>query len=243
MYLTSHRVRTDHAQEGVNASLYLHKTIIDDPDTALDGLDTAPITLMAAACAVPPGNIPVLAHLDIVADDSVRLDELAEARRAAGALLTDDPNSVPFRIKVGRVVVQFGCTVGRRKSGQHQQDFVELWERAVFVFQNRPVPPWMEGKPIIIEVWQKGDKRIYQPSNESTARLRLRHGPSWKSKSLTIGIFDQLDLEHYHGDLTPDAVSTLTDLSLKELAAFGGVKVHVGGDPAKVLFEWPPVTG
>lgn len=243
MHLTSHRVRTDHGHEGINALLYVHNATIDDPNAALDGLEADPGVLRAAACVVPPGTISALASLDIVADDSVRLDELDTARRTAGEFLANEPQSVPFRIKVGRVAVQFGCTIGRRKSREHEQDYVELWERALFVYRTRPVPPWMVGKPVMIEVWQEGDKRIYQPSAESMARLRLRHGPKWKSKRLTIDIFDQLDIEHYHGDLTPEAVSTLTDLSLNELAAFGGVKVQVRGDPTRVLFEWPPVTG
>jgi hypothetical protein len=241
MYLTSHRIRTDHEQEGINASLYVHNVVIEDPDAALDGLETEPGVLKAAACVVPPGNIPVLAYLDIVADDSVRLQELEAVRLTAGEFLAKKPNEVPFRIKAGRVVVQFGCTIGRRRSRQHERDYAELWDRALFVFQTRPLPPWMDGKPIAIEVWQEDDKRIYQPSVDSMARLRLRHGPRWKSKRLTIDIFDQLDFEHYHGDLSPEAVSTLTDLSLNELAAFGGVKVQVRGNPGQVLFEWPPV--
>lgn len=242
MYLTSHRVRTDRGAEGINTSLYLHGAIIDDPEQMLESLESDPGILKSAACAVPPGNHPVLAYLDIVADDSVRPDELASARRTVGEFLTNEPQNVPFRIKVGRVLVQFGCTLGRRKSRQHERDYVELWDRALFVHQTRPVPPWMGGKPIIIEVWQNGEQRVFQPNAESTERLRLRHGPLWKSKSLSINIFDNLDFEHYHGDLTPDAVSTLTDLSLNELAAFGGVKVHVRGHPTKVLFEWPPAT-
>ena len=243
MYLTSHRVRTDHGLEGINSSLYLHGAIIDDPEQMLEKLEADPGVLKAAACAVAPGNNPVLAYLDVVADDGVKREELDAARNAAGEILRNEPQNVPFRIKVGRVLVEFGCTIGRRNSRQHERDYVELWDRALFVHETRPIPPWMEGKPIIIEVWQEGDKRIFQPSAESMARLRLRHGPGWKSKRLSIDIFDQLDIEHYHGDLTPEAVSTLTDLSLNELAAFGGVKVHVRGNPVKILFEWPSVTG
>ena len=243
MYLTSHRVRTDRGLEGINTSLYLHGTIIDDPEQMLETLESDPGILKAAACAVAPGNNPVLAYLDIVADDGVSREELDTARRTAGDFLLNEPQNVPFRITAGRVLVEFGCTIGRRKSREHERDYVELWDRALLVHEKRPVPPWMEGKPIIIEVWSEGDKRIYQPSAESMARLRLRHGPNWMSKRLTIDVFDKVDIEHYHGDLTPDAVSTLTDLSLNELAAFGGVKVHVRGNPYKILFEWPPVMG
>ena len=65
MYLTSHRVRTDHGLEGINSSLYLHGAIIDDPEQMLEKLEADPGVLKAAACAVAPGNNPVLAYLDV----------------------------------------------------------------------------------------------------------------------------------------------------------------------------------
>lgn len=243
MYLTSHRVLTNQTQEGINASLYLHGVTIDDPSVAIEKIDADPGVLKAAAYDVPPGNNSVLAYLDIVADDSVGLDELEAALRAAGDSLAKKPEVVPFRMTVGRVSVQFSCIIGRRKSRRHEQDYIDMSQRALLVYKNRPIPPWMSGAPIVIEVWQDGDTRFYQPSADSLARLRLRHGPRWKSKRLAIDIFDKLDFEHYHGDLTPEAVSALTDLSIKELAAFGGVKVHLRGDSSKILFEWPPVMG
>jgi hypothetical protein len=240
MYLTAHIVRSDEGVVGKSGYLYEHRRQIDEPMQILEDIETNTGALVAAVKDLP-GQNNVLAYLDIVANDAISDAELASARRTAGDFLRGEPNNVPFKIAAGSVAVHFGCTIGIKREGRHLGLYEALWDDALRIKCDRPVPPWLTNEPLIVlaGVQQREDgmpRKTFVLDDASKRRLIQRHGPTWAPKRFMLDYDTEFDYQQDHGDIKPVIIEALTDLPLSAILDMGGCRIIQGG---QVIAEWP----
>ncbi len=224
MFLTAHRVDTGQRQ-GINAFLYQSGRIIDQPDLELAALERDPGELAAAACDIAPGQNDVLSYLDIIANDGCQATDLTQLRASSTEVLRNEPERLPLLLKSGNQLVRFGCTIGHHQAGRHLDDYDQLWDRALAVLAERPVPSWLNGQSLIILRGQVGDQLIYELDEASFKRVKARKGPRWPQHRFTVDVFDQMDIESMHGDITESIITAITGLGLDDLKDMGGVTI------------------
>jgi hypothetical protein len=238
MYLTSHRIRTDDGHEGINTFLHMtgHQ---DDPGSRLAIIDIEPGTLVAAHCDVAPGRNQVLCYLDIVAPDETTAADLRTLRSTGRMFLDGEPNQIPFQISSGSAVMRLGCTIGHHRTQRHITDYDLLWNSALQVLTERPVPPWLgQANPLTIVQQQIGDQLVYMLDDSSLSRVQTLKGPHWLRRRFSVDLFDKIDVEQMQGDITPSIITSITGLELEQLAQMGGVKI-IHSRTGHVIAQYP----
>lgn len=227
MYLTSHRIRTDDGEEAINTFLHHTGHPIDHPEQELARVEYDAGELVAAACDRTPGRNHVLCYLDIVAPDEADEAVLTTLRQTARTMLDNEPDTVPFLMTSGAAVMRLGCTIGHHHQKRHLADFDLLWDRSIEVFRKRPRPAWLSStEPLVILRGQLEEQLVYQLDDASFSRVQALKGPHWKRHRIVVDIFDQMDVERMHDDITPDIATTITGLGHEDLAAMGGVSIR-----------------
>lgn len=245
MYLTAQKTLPDEGGSAINAYLHLHAGRIE-PDRVMSVLENVEATngnLAFAQCDRRPGQAAVLAYLDAVADNAVERRDLEAAFATARNALANETRGVPFRLKVGPVAVEFGCTIGVRDGGTALAEFDVLSARALKLERERTPPPWLSRDPldVYVNTEERGNDLAdrYELSPDASRRVAHLQRAGWRATRFWTEHAVRQDFVGDHGDFLPVIVSALINLPEETVEAMGGVRIVEGGPGGRVLRTWP----
>lgn len=230
MYLTAQRVRSG-TRTGINVLLYRHPPGLPiawaDPVIVVE---QDPGELVSAQIEVPPGGNAVLSYLDIVAEESVRSEQVVEHLEGLrGTVLRDGLASVHG------VGLRFTVLAGSVASPE--PEYRELVQRAVALLLRPPLLPWRSGEGLTILQQENEERLQFTLAPRSTAKLRETLGERWQPPSVTVSQSTMADLRHSGFDAYEQIATAMTGYRLDELLPLGQVRFEDGFDV--VIWEWP----
>ncbi len=243
MYLTAHRVRRikgERAEVGINAFLHQHEEHDLPEDLKKDKSIVDRITyqnpgkLIAESVDLVPGGNAVLSFVDIIGREGLDKERIQEFldQMERDVKDIDTPIAKPDR----DIAVKFGITYGLR--GQEVREYRALAERAIRLFESQEPPRWRSEAPwIVIHRNISHDQVTFSLSPETAEKLKQMHDELGVSKKVSIDHGAMGDFESIHGDLIQHIAPLLTDLTLEQIAAQGGLILH---DPSiRKKIKWP----
>lgn len=250
MYLSAHRVRRitgKRANVGINTFLYQHDAHEIPEEIGKDkGIieliaNENPGKLIAESVDIVPGNNAVLSYVDIVGReglDKVSIREFLHQKEQDVDRHFKE-TQVPFTDSVHDIVIKFGISYGLR--GQEVREYKALAERAIGLFESREPPRWRTETPwIVIEREMCDDQERFSLATETAERLREIHEENWASSRISIDRQTKCNFEFTHSDLIQHVAPILTELTLEQIAAQGGMILH---DPSiEKKIKWPELT-
>ena len=252
MYLTAHRVRRirgETVEVGIDAFLHCHEEHelpedMQDNKNIIDQITYEnPGKLIAESVDLVPGGNAVLSFVDIVGKEN--LDQkyiqgfLDQKERDIEHHFQE--KHVPFTDSNQDIAVQFGVSYGLR--GQEVREYKALTERAMLLFESPEPPKWRSENPWIVihrdishnqGTFTQGTFRL---SPETARKLKQLHGETWDSSIVSIDRHTEDNVELIHGDLIQHIAPVLTDLTLEQIAAQGGLILHDQSTQKKI--KWP----
>jgi len=241
MYVTSHRVKSAKGIVGINTYYHTHdedgsggEIDWEAPNAALIA-ETAPGKFVAERLDLPPGGNMVMSYLDVACRDGCEIERIANALGDARERLASGKE--PFSGVFKGVGVRFGYQHGL--VGAEVEEFDALAGEISQILEN-PTPPQREpGGPVEVHVTMEPDKLVYVLAEASKERLRQKHNRSWNAnRRVTVSYETRMEFERDWGDIIPHVIYMLTDLSGKQVALMGGVRL-LEKETKKVVCEWP----
>jgi hypothetical protein len=240
VYLTSQRVSAPGDERtGINTYLYRHEESVSSMDWSRPELarivDEFPGTLVAHDTEVPPGGNLIRSYLDIVAADSMPMDEVDSALQQFDKEWS--PSRVGQVIHVGGVALRLGLEL--RLEARAREELRELSRHALALLR-KPVASsdWAANEPLRVVVTLEGSERSYALDEPSSRRLQSRHGADWRPTRLSVTHEVQAAMPLNPVDLCLHIAPVLTGLALDELAPLGGIR-FIDGQSGNLLWEWP----
>lgn len=241
MYVTSHRVASDKGMVGINTFYHTHAADAsggeidwEAPNAALIA-ETAPGKLVAEKLGLPPGGNMVMSYLDVACRDGCEMERIVGALEEARKRLAC--RREPFSDVFEGVGVRFGYQHGL--AGSEVEEFEALVGEISQILED-PAPPQREpGGPLEVYVSMEPEKLVYALAEASKERLRQRHKRPWNpNRRVTVSYETRMEFERDWGDIIPHVIYMLTDLSGKQVALMGGVRLLEKGT-RKLVCEWP----
>lgn len=253
MYLTAHRlqrIKGNKVDVGINAFLYQHEAQDLPEDTRFDteGI-IEQITqqnlgkLIAESIDLVPGGNSGISFVDIVGRESLDKERIREfldqMEPAIEGLYRPVTKSAPD------IAVKFAIPLGLQ--GNEIREYKALTERAMYLFESREPPKWRTETPWIkicrtIAGCQDtivDFQEVFSVEPETAEKLKQIHGESWTSTRVLIDHHAKWNFELIHGDLINHIAPMLTDLTLEQIAAQGGLVLHDRLRDKKI--KWPEI--
>ena len=244
MYLTAHRIQRIKGKKvdvGINAFLYRHEAGDLPEDTRFDEKDIVEqITqqnlgkFVAESIDLVPGGNSGISFVDIVGRESLDKERIREF------LDQMEPDiegmNHPITKSAPDIAVKFAIPLGLQ--GNEIREYKALTERAVRLFESPEPPKWRTETPwIAICRKVSGFQEIFSVEPETAEKLKQLHGASWISARLSLEYHTKRNFELIHGDLINHIAPILTDLTLEQIAAQGGLILR---DPLQhKKIKWP----
>lgn len=247
MYLTAHRlqrIKGTKVDVGINAFLYQHEAGDLPEDTRFDAEGIIEqITqqnlgkLIAESVDLVPGGNRGISFVDIVGRESLTKERIREfldqMEPAIEGLYRPVTKSAPD------IAVKFAIPFGLQ--GNEIREYKALTERAICLFESREPPKWRTETPWI-QICRKKDRpcqEVFSVEPETAEKLKQIHGESWTSTRLSLEHHTKWNFELIHGDLINHIAPILTDLTLEQIAAQGGLILHDQLREKKI--KWPEI--
>ncbi len=241
MYVTSHRVKSAKGMVGINTYYHTHaegasgaEIDWEAPNAALIA-ETAPGKFVAEKLDLAPGGNMVMSYLDVACRDGCEMERIVGALGEARKRLASGKE--PFSDVFKGVGVRFGYQHGL--VGAEVEEFDALAREISQILEN-PTPPQREpGGPLEVYVTMEPEKLVYALAEGSKERLRQRHKRPWNpNRRVTVSYETRMEFERDWGDIIPHVIYMLTDLSGKQVALMGGVRL-LEKDTKDLVYEWP----
>lgn len=249
MYLIAHRVRRmkdEGVEVGINAFLHRH----EEPELPDDMQDNKNIVdqiayenpgkrIAESVDLVPVGN-SVLSFVDIVGKEGLDTECIQSFLDQMESDIKDhfQDNDVPITKSVRDIAVRFGITYGLK--GQETREYKALKERAMRLLESPEPPRWRSEDPWIVIHCSISDKQeTFKLSPETVEKLKQMYDESWIPAKISVNLNygTKRAFESMHGDLIQHIAPVLTDLTLEQIAAQGGLILY---NPAnKKRIKWP----
>ena len=229
MYLTAHRVRRikgNNVEVGIDVFLHSHEAQ-DFPNTPLDDqvidwiTNKKPGKLIAESVDLVPGGNSVLSFIDIVGKENVDSTRIQNLLDQMEPKIIDRDTTIEFDSPAD-LAVRFGITLGLR--GHEVREYKALTERAMSLFESREPPKWRSETPWIVIHYELSDtQEIFHLSPKTAKHLKQMHSERWVPKRIFIDHQIKNFVESVYGDLIQHIAPVLTDLTLEQIAAQGGL--------------------
>lgn len=247
MYLTAHRVRRirgEKVEVGINSFLYRH----EEPELPEDMQDNKNIIdqiayensgkLIAESVDLVPGGNSVLSFVDIVGKEGLNQEYIQDSLDQMESDIEDhfQDSYVPITKSVCDIAVRFGITYGLK--GQEIREYKALKERAMHLFQSQEPPRWRSEDPwIVIHRNISHNQETFSLSSETAEKLKQMYDESWIPTKISVDRHTKDNVELIHGDLIQHIAPVLTDLTLEQIAAQGGLILCDSLTQKKI--KWP----
>ena len=232
MYLTAQRVvrmKDGTTEVGINAFLYQHSEDKLPPNVQFhtEGtidwiIDESPGKLIAESVDLVPIGNQVLSFVDIVGRETIGKEyiqnfldlvegDIAERHAPVTQIASERDFAVRF---------QFSDEL----QGNKVTEYRALVERALSLFESRNPPkgrseePWIE---IIRTI--SDEKSVFSVSPATAKKLQQIHGRIWVVKRISVDHQTENLIRSMYGDLIRHITPTLTNLTLEQIEAQGGL--------------------
>ena len=239
MYLTAQRIlRVKDKKGGINAFLYQHGKHDLPPNAQFSNVDWItnqyPGKLIAESVDLVPGGNAVLSFIDIVGKEGLDKECIQQFLDQMECSVKDI--HTPITKSAPDLAVKFGITVGLH--GHEVREYKALTERVMHLFESREPPRWRTGNPwIVIHRNISHNQETFSLSSETAEKLKQIHDESWNSSRVSIDRDTKDNVELLHGDLIQHIAPVLTDLTLEQIAAQGGLILCDSLTKKKI--KWP----
>ncbi len=239
MYLTAQRIlRIKDKKGGINVFLYQHGKHDLPLNARFSNVDWItnqyPGKLIAESVGLVPGGNAVLSFIDIVGREGLDKECIQHFLDQMECSVKDI--HTPITKSASDLAVKFGITVGLH--GHEIREYKALTERAMHLFESREPPRWRTGNPwIVIHRNISHNQKTFSLSSETAEKLKQIHDESWNSLRVSIDRDTKDNVELIHGDLIQHIAPVLTDLTLEQIAAQGGLILCDSLTQKKI--KWP----
>ena len=244
MYLTAHRlqrIKGEKVDVGINAFLHRHEAHDLPEDTRFDkeGI-IEQITqqnlgkLIAESIDLVPGGNSGISFVDIVGRESLDRERI---REFLDQMESDIEGMYhPITKSAPDIAVKFAIPLGL--PGNEVREYKALTERAMRLFESPEPPKWRTETPWIEICRNISDcQEVFSVEPETVEKLKQIHGASWVSARLSLEHHTKWNIELIHGDLINHIAPILTDLTLEQIAAQGGLILRDQLQNKKI--KWP----
>lgn len=249
MYLTAKRVlrtKDETTEIGINAFLYQHSEHNLPPNVQfhtgnIDSIiDKSPGKLIAESVDLVPIGNQVLSFVDIVGRETIGKECIQNFLDIAESDITEGHTPVTKITSERDIAVRFGFNDGLQ--GNEVREYKALTERALNLFESRNPPKWRSESPWIEIICTTSDeKSVFNLSSATTKKLQQIHGKIWVPVRRISADHQTKDLvESMYGDLIQHIAPTLTNLTLEQIEAQGGLILCDSSHPKKI--KWPERT-
>ncbi len=247
MYLTTHRVRRirgEKVEVGINSFLYQHRELelpedMKDNKNIIDQIAYEnPGKLIAESVDLVPGGNSVLSFVDIVGKEGLDQEYIQDFLDQMESDIEDhfQEKNVPFADFDQDIAVRFEITYGLK--GQEIREYKALKERAMHLFQSQEPPRWRSEDPwIVIHRNISHNQETFSLSTETAEKLKQMYDESWIPAKISVDRHTKDNVELIHGDLINNIAPVLTDLTLEQIAAQGGLILCDSLTEKKI--KWP----
>jgi len=239
MYLTAHRVKAlKESKTGINVFLHKHSRVEipdmswDEPDIELVA-DSYPGVLVAESIDLAPGGNQVISFLDVAAEDSADVNLVEEVLGRFEGEVSDVRRPLARLLK--NVGIRFGLQSGL--GDQVREEYEALRRRAMDLLRTPATPAWREEPPLVVDVKIDDQGWTLSLASDSIRRMQEIHREPWKPNSVTIKHETKHEFEQMHGDMIRHIIPILTELSIEQVVALGGVCLHDRSTGR--IVEWP----
>ena len=247
MYLIAHRVRRIKGKKvevGINAFLHQHEERelpedMQDNKNIIDQITYEnPGKLISESVDLIPGGNSVLSFVDIVGKEGLDKERIENFLDQMESDIEDhfQEKNIPFTDSDRDIVVRFGITYGL--NGNEVREYKALKERAMHLFESREPPIWRTDDPwIVIHCSISDNQETFRLSAETAEKLKQMYDKSWIPARISVDRHTKHNVELIHGDLIQHIAPVLTDLTLEQIAAQGGLILHDPSTQKKI--KWP----
>ena len=235
MYLTVHRVVSNQAERGINGAIYRHYIDRRDPIWISPNLEEISSnnlgTQIKCRTDIKPGANTVECFLDIAFPDDFSKKEL----KSALSRFRNSICSTRTKTTLGSVAIDFAVSLDGQ--GKIHENFDQLSEAAIDLFQNRNQLQAPPGPPLEIIETGNSEYRFFELSEESKRRLRTTFGSVARIDRVRVPFHVDREFQILYGDVYPFVLEWATAKSRSELSKFGGVIILRNGES---VWEWIP---
>ena len=137
------------------------------------------------------------------------------------------------------IAVRFGIAYGLK--GYEVREYKALTERAMRLFESPEPPKWRSESPWI-EIYcdRSGSQKTFSLSPETVRKLQQKHNrleEPWVPARVSVDRHTDHNVEFIYGDLIQHLAPVLTDLTLEQIAAQGGLILCDRAHQKKI--KWP----
>ncbi len=249
MYLIAHRVRRikgEKVEVGINAFLHQHeeRELPEDMQDNRNIIDQIvyenPGKLIAESVDLVPRNNAVLSFVDIVGKEDLDQEYIQDflEQKEHDIKQHFQEKYVPFTYSDRDIAVQFGVSYGLR--GQEVREYKALTERAMRLLESPEPPRWRSEDPwIVIHCSISDNQETFRLSTETAEKLKQMYDESWIPARISVDLHygTKRAFKSVHGDLIQHIAPVLTDLTLEQIAAQGGLILYNPDTQKKI--KWP----
>ena len=241
MYLTAQRIlRIKDKKGGINVFLYQHGKHDLPPNAQFSNVDWItnqyPGKLIAESVDLVPGGNAVLSFIDIVGREGLDKECIQYFLDQMKCSIKDI--HTPITKSASDLAVKFGITLGLK--GQEIREYKALTERAMRLFESREPPRWRSEDPwIVIHCSISDNQEIFSLSPDTAEKLKQIYDESWIPERISLDLHygTKRAFQSIHGDLIQYIAPVLTDLTLEQIAAQGGLILYNPATQKKI--KWP----
>lgn len=250
MYLTAKRIlrtKDETTEVGINAFLYQHSEYNLPPNVQFhtEGtidwiIDKSPRKLIAESVDLVPIGNQVLSFVDIVGRETIGKEYIQNFLDLVESDITERHTPVTKITSERDIAVRFKFTDGLQ--GNEVKEYKALTERALDLFEFRNPPKWRSEEPWIEIIHTISDeKSVFNVSTETAKKLKQIHGKIWVPvRKISVDHQTKNLVESMYGDLIQHIAPTLTNLTLEQIEAQGGLILCDSSRPKKI--KWPELT-
>lgn len=242
MYLTAQRVlrtKDGTTEVGINAFLYQHSEYNLPPNVQFHTkgtidwiIDKSPRKLIAESVDLVPIGNQVLSFVDIVGRETIGKEYIQNFLDIVESDITERHAPVAKITSERDIAVRFEFT--DELQGNEVREYKALMERALNLFESRNPPksrseePWIE---IIRTI--SDEKSVFSVSPATAKKLQQIHGKIWVVRRISVDHQTKNLVESMYGDLIRHIAPTLTNLTLEQIEAQGGLIFCDSSHPKK----------
>ncbi len=250
MYLTAQRVvriKDETTEVGINVFLYQHREYNLPPNVQLptEGIidwiiDESPGTLIAESVDLVPIGNQVLSFVDIVGRETIGKEFIQNFLDQVEGDIAERHAPVARITPARDFAVRFKFI--DELQGNEVREYKALMERAMDLFESRSPPKWRSEEPWIEIIRTITDeKSVFRVSPATARKLQQIHGKTWSVKRISVDHQTENLVKAMYGDLIRHIVPTLTNLTLEQIEAQGGLILCDSSDNRKI--KWPRTKG